>query len=146
VLGGIDNVQAALDESMVTVGSIMASRFVSGIRTEVEKMETNLRSLQDVLDEWLAVQKNWMYLEPILSAPDIQKQLPMESKKFNEIGEGFKTIMKQTNKNPNCMRRGTQPELADRFRKWNESLDYIQKQLEDYLESKRMAFPCFYFL
>ncbi len=146
VLGGIDEVQGALDESMVTVGTIMASRFVSGIRTEVEKMETNLRSLQDVLDEWLAVQKNWMYLEPILSAPDIQKQLPMESKKFNEIDKGFKTIMKQTNENPNCMRRGTQPELADRFRKWNESLDYIQKQLEDYLESKRTAFPRFYFL
>lgn len=146
VLGGIDEVQAALDDSMVTIGTIMASRYVSGIRPEVEKMETNLRCLQDVLDEWLAVQKNWMYLEPILSAPDIQKQLPMESKKFNDIDKGFKTIMKQTNENPNCMRRGTQPELAEKFRKWNESLDYIQKQLEDYLESKRTAFPRFYFL
>ena len=146
VLGGIDEVQAALDDSMVTIGTIMASRFVGGIRPEVERMETNLRCLQDVLDEWLAVQKNWMYLEPILSAPDIQKQLPMESKKFNDIDKGFKTIMKQTNENPNCMRRGTQPELADKFRKWNESLDYIQKQLEDYLESKRTAFPRFYFL
>ena len=78
VLGGIDEVQAALGDSMVTIGTVMASRFVGGIRPEVEKMETNLRCLQDVLDEWLAVQKIWMYLEPILSAPDIQKQLPME--------------------------------------------------------------------
>ena len=146
VLGGIDEVQAALDDSMVTVGTIMASRFVGGIRADVEKMEANLRTLQDVLDEWLAVQKNWMYLEPILSAPDIQKQLPMESKKFNEIDKGFKGIMKQTNENPNCMRRALQPDLADKFRKWNDSLDFIQKQLEDYLESKRMAFPRFYFL
>ena len=27
-----------------------------------------------------------------------------------------------------------------------ETLDWIQKQLEDYLESKRTAFPRFYFL
>jgi len=118
VLGGIDEVQAALDDSMVTIGTIMASRFVAGIRHEVEKMEHNLRCLQEVLDEWLAVQKNWMYLEPILSAPDIQKQLPVESKKFQDIDKGFKAIMKQTNENPNCLRRGTQPELAEKFRKW----------------------------
>ena len=102
--------------------------------------------VQDVLDEWLGVQRNWMYLQPIFAAPDIGKQLPSDSAKFNEIHKGFVAFMKKTNENPNCMRTGTQTGLADHFRKWNETLDKIQKSLEDYLEKKQMIFPRFYFL
>ena len=37
---------------------------------------------QETLDEMLTCQRNWMYLETIFSAPDIQRQLPAESKIF----------------------------------------------------------------
>jgi hypothetical protein len=33
--------------------------------------------------------------EPIFSAPDIQRQLPSEAKKFLDIDKGFKNIMRQ---------------------------------------------------
>jgi dynein heavy chain len=146
ILAGVDEIQALLDDSMVTMGTILSSRFVAGIRPEVEKMETSLRSLQNVLDEWLNVQKNWMYLEPIFSAPDIQRQLPAEAKMFLDIDKGLKNIMKKVSENPNCMRTGTATGQAEQFAGWNDILEKIQKQLEDYLEFKRMAFPRFYFL
>lgn len=50
---------------MVTMSTIMASRFVAGIRAEVEKVEKQLHLFAETLDEWIAVQKAWMYLEPI---------------------------------------------------------------------------------
>jgi len=43
--------------------TILASRFVGGIRAEVEKVEKQLNLFSETLDEWLNVQKNWMYLE-----------------------------------------------------------------------------------
>ncbi len=36
--------------------------------------------------------------------------------------------------------------ILELFQKANETLEKIQKNLEDYLETKRMAFPRFYFL
>lgn len=36
--------------------------------------------------------------------------------------------------------------LLEAFQKSNEVLETISKSLEDYLETKRMAFPRFYFL
>jgi dynein heavy chain len=57
--------QAALEDSQVTMATILASRFVSGIRSEVEKVERQLALFSETLDEWVAVQKAWMYLEPI---------------------------------------------------------------------------------
>ena len=38
--------------------------------------EAELGILSEVLDEWLACQRSWMYLENIFGAEDIQKQLP----------------------------------------------------------------------
>jgi dynein heavy chain len=146
ILVGVDDVQALLDESMMTIGTILASRYVAGIRPEVEKMETALKSLQAVLDEWLGVQKNWMYLEPIFSAPDIQRQLPAEAKMFADVDKGLKAFIKKVSENPNCMRIGMLPSQADIFSSWNMTLETTQKQLEAYLEFKCMAFPRFYFL
>jgi dynein heavy chain len=53
---------------------------LSHCRGEVEKTERQLRLFSDTLDEWLECQKQWLYLETIFSAADIQRQLPAEAK------------------------------------------------------------------
>ncbi|KAJ7549737.1 hypothetical protein O6H91_07G065800 [Diphasiastrum complanatum] len=146
VLGGVDDVIAALEDSMVTMSTVTSSRYVAGIRTEVEKLENQLKHFGQVLDEWLECQKQWMYLESIFSAPDIQRQLPNESKAFNAVDKQFKEIMKRTHDRPNALQAGSAHNIFETFQKSNETLEKIQKNLEDYLETKRMAFPRFYFL
>lgn len=47
---------------------------------------------------------------------------------------------------PNALQSGSTPGWLEVFIKSNETLEKIQKNLEDYLETKRMAFPRFYFL
>jgi dynein heavy chain len=54
--------------------------------------------------------------------------------------------MRQVHKIPNCIRSGTRPGLLEVFKENNSLLEQIQKCLEDYLESKRLIFPRFYFL
>ena len=146
VLGSIEEITTALEDSQVTMATIMSSRFVAGIRTEVEKVEKSLNLFGETLDEWLNVQKNWMYLESIFSAPDIQRQLPTEAKQFFAVDKQYKDIMRKTRENDNALKAGTTPGYLASFQKASETLDRIQKNLEEYLETKRMAFPRFYFL
>lgn len=75
-------------------------RFVAGIKTEVEKVEKMLLLFGETLDEWLAVQKNWMYLESIFGAPDIQRQLPGPAKAFQVVDKEFRAIMRAVKERP----------------------------------------------
>ena len=75
ILGDLETVVTALEDSLVSVASIAGSRFVAPIRDEVDEWQRNLLLLQETLDEWMLLQKQWMYLESIFSASDIRKHL-----------------------------------------------------------------------
>jgi hypothetical protein len=47
--------QLALEDSLVTMSTILASRFVAGIRSDVEKVERQLSLFAETLDQWVQV-------------------------------------------------------------------------------------------
>lgn len=54
-------------------------------------------------------QRNWLYLESIFSAPDIQRQLPAEARMFMQVDKSYKDIMRKVNRVPLAIRVATQP-------------------------------------
>jgi dynein heavy chain len=147
ILGGLDLVFMQLEDNQVTLQTMMGSRFILGVQSEVEEWEKKLSLLSDTLDEWTACQKQWMYLETIFSAEDIQKQLPVEAQKFKMVDKFWCDTLIRANEIPNvirCLDEGLN--LHEGFQNCNETLDQIQKSLEEYLETKRMTFPRFFFL
>lgn len=54
--------QVALEDSLVTMSTILASRFVAGIRAEVEKVEKQLNMFSDTLDQWVQVGEGCSHL------------------------------------------------------------------------------------
>ncbi|XP_063373463.1 dynein axonemal heavy chain 6 [Cydia amplana] len=146
VLGGLEEIQAAVDESNIHIGTILSSRNCGPIKSRVEEWAKNLDIFARTLEEWFACQQTWIYLEVIFSAPDIQRQLPNETRLFTIVDKSWKDIMRKTAKVPLAMPAVTQPKLYEEFVRNNEMLDQIMKCLEAYLETKRVAFPRFFFL
>jgi len=126
--------------------NMSASRFIGAVEAEVTAWEKKLALLSEVLEEWLTCQRNWMYLEPIFTAPDIQKQLPAEHKMFADVDKSWRIIMGKLHQHPNAIKASAQNGLLHTLAKHNIDLEKIQKHLEEYLETKRSAFPRFYFL
>ena len=146
ILGGTDDVQAELDDGRVMMATIASSRYVGPIQNKVNEWQKSLNLMADTLEEWLTCQRSWLYLESIFSAPDIVRQLPNEAKTFAQVDKSWKEIMRKTERLRNALRACTQPGLLEMFKMNNKFLDEVQKCLEQYLESKRVIFPRFYFL
>ncbi|XP_055488365.1 LOW QUALITY PROTEIN: dynein axonemal heavy chain 6-like [Leucoraja erinacea] len=146
ILGGTDEIQALLDDSIINVSTIASSRYVGPIKTRVDEWQRLLTLFNETLDQWMTCQRNWLYLESIFSAPDIQRQLPAEARMFTQVDKSWKEIMRRVNRLPNALRAATHPGILEAFQSNNALLEQILKCLEAYLESKRVIFPRFYFL
>jgi dynein heavy chain, axonemal len=103
--------------------------------------------VSEVIDEWLGVQRNWLYLQPIFDSPDINKQLPMEGKRFTTVDKHWRQTMQAASGGKTlAIRFCYDSKLLERFRESNKLLEMVQKGLSDYLETKRAGFSRFYFL
>ena len=124
-----------------------ASKFYGSFKEKIDFWESGLSLVSEVVDMLLTVQRKWMYLESIfMAAGDINKQLPEESALFSEVNDTFKAIMSSIADDPNAIRQCKKPGMLDRVGAMDAKLERIQKSLDQYLETKRMAFPRFYFV
>ena len=121
-------------------------RYVKPFEARVIKWERILNDLQDIMDNWLGMQGTWLYLEPIFSSEDICKQMPAEAKRFRTVDQTFRGAMSRIETEPSVLKIAQTDGLLDQLIKANALLNEIQKGLNDYLETKRVFFPRFFFL
>jgi hypothetical protein len=60
--------------------------------------------VSDVLEQWVTLQRAWMYLEPVFASKDIQQQLPMEAKRFAAVDRGWRKTMEATRRAPGVIK------------------------------------------
>jgi len=72
--------------------------------------------------------------------------MPVEGKKFKAVDKTWRDTMTQTSENKKIIVVATKVELLNTLKECNETLENIQKGLNDYLERKRLLFPRFFFL
>ena len=145
-LTALDEIITLLDETQVAINSIMTNRYVAPLYDKVEPYQKKFALFANTLDEWINVQKQWLYLRNIFASADIIKQLPTEQKRFAAIDTAFKKIMKGVSERNLALPAATQPGLYKEMKEHNVKLEQIQKALEDYLDKKRKEFPRFFFL
>ena len=147
ILGGVDEIILALDDNSMSLQSMSASRFVSAFIDTVQKWEKTLSHVSEVIDVWLVVQRKWMYLESIfIGSPDIRMQLPTEAARFDKIDSSFKSLMSETAKNSIVLDACNTESRLTLLESLSNELESCQKSLSEYLESKRNAFPRFFFI
>eukprot|EP00960_Hanusia_phi_P037726 753088-Hanusia_phi.AAC.3 len=146
VLGGWDEIFQLLDDHIVLTQGMTFSPYKKPFEERISKWEHALKLCSDILEQLLACQRNWMYLEPIFASDDIQKQLPTESKRFQTVDRNWRKFTAEANKNSEPLQLCNTERILHTFVDCNKLLDMVAKGLSDYLETKRSGFARFYFL
>ncbi|CAL6104222.1 Dynein_heavy chain [Hexamita inflata] len=153
-----------LEDALLVVSGIACSRYVAGLKEVVESLFDKLKQLNYSLDVFLKVQKGYLYLLNIFNSGDIQKQLPTETKMFQELDGFWRRLMLKVQDYPqalgvtqfqiiqvkdeqNLIGLSLKPSpLEIQLKKYEMMLELIQKSLDNYLHSKRLAFARLFFI
>lgn len=100
-----------------------------------------IHAWMQILNEWLQCQMQWLYLEPIFTSEDIMSQMPTEGRRFKHVDGVWRKIMEKLAKNADALTVGGDEDTYKLLQESNKDLDFVQKGLNDYLETKRLAFP-----
>ncbi|KAK2112189.1 Dynein heavy chain 17, axonemal [Saguinus oedipus] len=136
-----------LEDNQVQLQNLMMSKYLAHFLREVTSWQQKLSTADSVISIWFEVQRTWSHLESIfIGSEDIRAQLPEDSKRFDDIDQEFKALMEDAVKTPNVVEATNKPGLYDKLEALKKSLAICEKALAEYLETKRLAFPRFYFV
>ena len=146
IIKSVGELMTLMDEHITTTQAMQFSAYKAPFEDAIDRWTKRLGLASEVLDEWVQVQKAWLYLAPIFDAEDIANQLPTEAKRFATVDMNWRRTLAAAESATDSLGFLAREKLLQKFKESMRFLNTVQKGLAEYLESKRTAFPRFYFL
>jgi dynein heavy chain len=143
-----EEILISLEENMASLQAMQGQgKYVEHFIDQVTHWQKTLSHTESVLADWLEVQQGWVSLESIfLGSKDIRVQLPEDSKRFDGIDENFRQLMDSGVSTPNVIEACGAKGRGELLTQMKTGLAQCERSLFQYLETKRLVFPRFYFI
>ena len=145
-----ETVMEALEDNSLLLQNLQSSKYVQGnsdFLAKVQDWQKKLGMVDVVLSTWKEVQGKWGNLQSIfIGSADIRVQLPEDSKRFDGIDAQWKDLMKEAINETNAIIACNFEGRLENIEGMLAGLEKCEKALADYLETKRLAYPRFYFV
>uniref|UniRef100_A0A3B3UDD1 Dynein axonemal heavy chain 11 n=1 Tax=Poecilia latipinna TaxID=48699 RepID=A0A3B3UDD1_9TELE len=133
-----ENLIETLEDNQVQLQNILMSKYVEYFQAEVSGWQRKLMVADLVISTWMSVQRTWAHLNSIFTnSDDIRCQLA-------NVAERFQRIHTDVVQDSNVVNVTNKPGFLDSLETLQQSV--CEKALAEYLETKRLTFPRFYFV
>lgn len=141
----------ALEGDTLTLQNLATSKLTASnpeFLRAVSLWSGRLSAVDSLLTAWTATQRKWQALQAIfVGSEDLRSRLPVESRKFDAADADFRSMMREAaSQSPLVIDAAAVAGRVPRLERQLEELEGCEKALQGYLESKRVAFPRFYFV
>ncbi|KAJ3372368.1 hypothetical protein HDU91_003796, partial [Kappamyces sp. JEL0680] len=144
---GWDDMMNKAQEHLVALGAMKNSAHFVAFKEHALHLEDELTKLYTLLECWMKVQRQWVYLQGVFSGNhEIKLILPMETSRFASIDAEFMGMLRKVYKSSLALDVVSIPNIQTSMVRLHELLGGIQKSLGEYLEQERSAFARFYFI
>lgn len=126
---------------------MMANRYMKTFEEPILTWNKKLNTVADVNQILSEIQRTWAYLEALfIHSEEVKKELPEAAARFKGIDEQVKVVLATAKAQRNVVAVCTAEGLFKNLERQQGELEICEKALADYMESKRRAFPRFYFV
>uniref|UniRef100_W5MKY4 Dynein, axonemal, heavy polypeptide 9 like n=1 Tax=Lepisosteus oculatus TaxID=7918 RepID=W5MKY4_LEPOC len=142
-----ENLIETLEDNQVQLQNILMSKYVEYFLVQVTTWQKKLMVADQVISIWMAVQRTWAHLQSIFTnSEDIRNQLAHDAKRFEGIDLDFQNLMAAVVQTKNVIDVTNQTGFLENLEALQQRLSVCEKALAEYLETKRLTFPRFYFV
>ncbi|XP_061653101.1 dynein axonemal heavy chain 11 [Phyllopteryx taeniolatus] len=142
-----ENLIETLEDNQVQLQNILMSKYVEYFQPEVSVWQRKLMVADLVISLWMSVERTWAHLNSIFTnSHDIRSKLASDAERFQGIHYDFQSLMSEVVQNSNVLEVTNQPGLLENLETLQHRLSVCEKALAEYLETKRLTFPRFYFV
>ncbi|MBN3294079.1 DYHC protein, partial [Polypterus senegalus] len=134
-------------KNIVQLQNILMSKYVEYFLLQVTSWQKKLMVADMVISIWMGVQRTWAHLESIFTnSEDIRKQLSEDAKRFESINLDFQNLISSVVQTRKVIEVTNQEGFLEKLEALQQRLSVCEKALAEYLETKRLTFPRFYFV
>ncbi|OON23868.1 ATPase family protein, partial [Opisthorchis viverrini] len=139
------DIVSQVGDNMALLASLQDSPYFDSFADRANAWAQRLADLDHNLNGLQAVQRRWIYLEPIIG----RGALPKEAARFSQVDAEFRRLLmaiKADNRVVSLVSGHRANALKEQLTNMQDQLARCQRALNEYLEEKRSVFPRFYFL
>lgn len=143
-----EDVSTTLEESQTKIQDILGNRDNAFFIESINYWYKNLSTIENVMSLWLEIQRVWINLETIfVLCDDIKEMLPDDTQAFFDVEADFKQVLSELCEKPSVLETCTaRDDRVKQLQDIRNRLARCEKALSEYLETKRLSFPRFYFV
>ncbi|KAL8455590.1 hypothetical protein Emag_000585 [Eimeria magna] len=143
----LSDLLSMLEDHQISMQRMLHNPYVDSLKETVEAWAGRLDLAQQVVEELAELQCHWIGLQSIFSNAEAIEQLPDESEAFEQADGFWRAYLRRVRgEQSNILTVVEEEGLLDILAENNKILASVQRKLEDYVDTKRSAFPRFCFL
>jgi dynein heavy chain len=136
-----------LENDQVSVTAMTSSRYLATFEEKINYWQKGLAAINEVVVNCGEVQRTWSFLESLfIHSEEVKKELPNESQKFIGIDENVKKLLTDAFQTKKALDFCTKDKVLETLEHLQEELTVCEKALNEFMNSKRLAFPRFFFV